>query len=337
MPRKIDDSRSYGQKLIRLFALLLFTGNERSLGDLANELGCTKQSVLRLVDDIQMAYNLDIEVTKRQKQSYYRLKKNGRNLPSLPVTESELTSLYLCQAFASHLLGDHFLDETHQALLKSRTTLPKECTFDSKYFDSISKGTIDYSAQQQNLTKIIEALETHRQCKVTYRAWNREAKTYHIMPLKLFAYQNTLYLHAKKMKRGHRSPEENYDPLLAIHRFVSVEVSDWPFTYPDDYDFNKVFKQSFGLMQDECFRLQIKFSAWAATYVAERTWSHDQTILSHDNDELVIEVSASSIPEVVSWILSFGEHAQVLEPDWLIDEVKASLTRTIANYDACPN
>lgn len=104
---------------------------------------------MRLADDIQMAYNLDIEVTKRQKQNYYRLKKNGRHLPSLPVTESELTSLYLRQAFASHLLGDHFLDKTHQALLKSRTALPKECTFvNNKYPTQTKPDKLDQKPRE---------------------------------------------------------------------------------------------------------------------------------------------------------------------------------------------
>ncbi len=52
--------RSYGEKLISLFAKLLFTGRRYSLTELARSLGCSKQTVLRLIDDISLAYEVPI-------------------------------------------------------------------------------------------------------------------------------------------------------------------------------------------------------------------------------------------------------------------------------------
>jgi len=44
MPRKKDIYSSYGQKLISLFAKLLFTGESHSLTDLSRMLGCSKHA-----------------------------------------------------------------------------------------------------------------------------------------------------------------------------------------------------------------------------------------------------------------------------------------------------
>ena len=61
MPEKIDYYRSYGQKLISLFAKLLFTQRSHSLIELSRMLNCSKQTVMRLVDDIRRSYGVDVE------------------------------------------------------------------------------------------------------------------------------------------------------------------------------------------------------------------------------------------------------------------------------------
>ncbi len=42
--------------------------------------------------------------------------------------------------------------------------------------------------------------------------------------------------------------------------------------------------------------------------------------------------SASSEPELVSWVLSFGDEAMVIEPDWLLEAVKAQVRRMREKY-----
>ena len=61
MPKKLSSYRSYGQKLISLFARLLFSRQSHSLTELSQMLGCSKQTVIRLIQDIKMAYGVEIE------------------------------------------------------------------------------------------------------------------------------------------------------------------------------------------------------------------------------------------------------------------------------------
>ena len=56
MPSKIDPYKSYGAKLISLFARLMFSSESHSLTDLSRMLGCSKQTVLRLLNDITRAF-----------------------------------------------------------------------------------------------------------------------------------------------------------------------------------------------------------------------------------------------------------------------------------------
>jgi len=66
--------------------------------------------------------------------------------------------------------------------------------------------------------------------------------------------------------------------------------------------------------------------------VAERTWSPDQKIERIDDDKIRLGFSASSKVELIAWILSFGEDARVIEPDWLIEEVINKVNSTVVLY-----
>jgi predicted DNA-binding transcriptional regulator YafY len=42
--------------------------------------------------------------------------------------------------------------------------------------------------------------------------------------------------------------------------------------------------------------------------------------------------TASSEPELISWVLSFGDEAKLLKPDWLVDDVKKAVNRMQVAY-----
>ena len=59
-------------------------------------------------------------------------------------------------------------------------------------------------------------------------------------------------------------------------------------------------------MKDESFKVEIEFCGWSARYVAERTWTPDQKIKRIGDDKILLTFTASSEPELISWVLSFG-------------------------------
>jgi len=42
--------------------------------------------------------------------------------------------------------------------------------------------------------------------------------------------------------------------------------------------------------------------------------------------------SASSEPEFIAWLLSFGREAKLIKPDWLVEEVKEIVKRLQKDY-----
>jgi len=334
MPEKLDYYSSYGQKLITLFAKLLFSGESHSLTELSQRLRCSKQTVLRLVEDIRRSYGVDIEDTIRENRKYYRIKTNGRVPPALHFTESEYTVLFMCQAFARHLLGKQLFDEATTALEKNRALISSGKGFSSGKVTSFMPGTIDYTPHEECLRKLLKALEDNIICTVRYKGLGaRKAKRFTIMPLKIFSHHETVYLHAR-WANGDTSRKDPsvYDPLLAVHRIQNIELTEKHFDYPADYDFEKSYNQHFGIMSDDRFEVVAEFSGYAATYVTERTWSPDQKITKHRSGGIRIIFSASSEPEVVSWILSFGDKAKLIKPKRLAEQIKAIAENVCKGY-----
>jgi len=333
MPRKIND-KTYGEKLISLFAKLLFTGERHSLADLARMLDCSKQTVLRLVADIERSYKVNIEWSMEGRRRYFRLKTLSQQPPSLNLTTTELHALYMCRSFAQHLLGHRFMEEATRGLEKGRALLPQKTRFSSHHFASYKPGTIDYTPHQESIRTLLEAMEKSRVCKISYRTvMAKKSKTFYIKPYRLFSHQDTVYLHAGLARKpGQLYKEPAFDPLLAVHRIQKADLDERLFKFPEDYDFEKIFNRNFGVIKEEAFEVKVEFTGFAAGFVAERIWSPDQRIQQLPGGKIHLSFSASSKPELVAWLLSFGDEARLLEPDWLVEKVKGQITRMGKNY-----
>jgi len=333
MPEKFDLYKSYGEKLIGLFVRLLFSGESHSLTELAQMLDCSKQTVLRLIDNIRKSYGINIEETKQGNRSFYRIRKPVASLRNIPLTEAELQSLQMCKAFTQHLVGRKLYEEATQAIFKSKAALADGQHIGECHFTAFRPGTIDYTPQHQIIHTLIEAMEKQNVCKLTYHAINTPGtKTFHIKPLKLFSYHDAIYLHAQKAKEpGKPYHTPKYDPLLAVHRMKSVDMTDIKFQ-SDKFDFEKTFNQHFGVIKDKAFEVEVVFTGWSAAYVAERIWSPDQVILKKGKDKIILKFTASSEPELISWLLSFGEEATLIKPDRLVKELKSRIAKLADCY-----
>jgi len=325
MGAKMSAYSSYGMKLVSLFARLMFSQESHSLSGLAHMLGCSKQTVLRLIDDIRRSYGVEIEETLRQKSKYYRLKKKAP-APALQLTPSELTVLQMCRAFTGHLLGPDLMKAAGQAIEKSSASLT-HAGCPASGFAVLPSGAIDYTPHQETLRVLIRAMEEGLICKVAYRAgYDGRTRAFFIKPRKLFSHRDCLYLSAQLARQpGRKRKEPDYDPLLAVHRIGTVELTERRVEPPAGDDFNARFNAEFGVIKEEPFEVTADFRDWAARYVSERVWCPDQKITRRKDGSIRIRFKASSEVEVISWILSFRCDCTLVKPKWLVKRLGGTL------------
>ena len=335
MPPKIQSDKDHGQKVIELFFKLFFSPYEYSLTELAVELECSKQTVGRIIDKINYSIEgIKIEDFTRNRKRYFKINKEDIPVKAMNLSQSEYGLLQMCCSFTRHLMGKEAFDQAVAALGKSQVLIKDKKTISSKHFASFIPGTIDYSEHQKIIKDLTLAMENKKVCKLTYQSlWNQKATQFYIKPLKLFSKNDTIYLHAQMAKApGKIYKEPDYDPLLVVHRMQNIEVTDTSFEFPENFDFEKMFNRNFGVMKEDAFQIKIEFSGYAAKHVRERIWSEDQVINEKGDGVLELTFTATSDIEALSWVLSFGHEARVLEPDWFVEDVREELKKIIQMY-----
>ena len=84
---------------------------------------------------------------------------------------------------------------------------------------------------------------------------------------------------------------------------------------PADFSITKHLSESFGVFTGKGrHRVRIWFDAFSARLVGEREWHPTQSIRQLRNGEMELTMTLGGLEEVERWILSWGEHARVLEP-----------------------
>jgi predicted DNA-binding transcriptional regulator YafY len=248
------------------------------------------------------------------------------------LNEREIQLLQMCHRF----LGQALFEEAAQALWKSQRLLPEGKQVSALPFAAFPPGSIDYTPHQESMRQLLRAMEESKICKIHYQSISEnKPKTYFIKPLKLVSHHDTIYLHARSVKTpGKKYQEPDDDPLLAIHRFKEVELTDRVFEFPTDYDFENIFNRQFGIIKDEVFEVVVELTGWGARYMSERVWSPGQKIVKKGKDKIRLTFMASSEPEVTGWLLSFGDQAKLIEPDWLVKTVSSTVDRLKVIYQA---
>lgn len=318
MPAKKDPYASPAEKVMGLFGLLLFTDRKYSLKQLAIKFNCSKQSVLRMTEQVERSHVINLKTELVDGERFYWSEKAARK-QSLHFTPEELQHLALCRDLVSHLMPEVIRNEIESTLLKATAFAETAILPDSGATCGVQfKGRIDYSPFHGVIKDLVAASAGTRLCKVQYLT-NRspKPKEYLFAPVKLLAYRESLYSHGWLLREP-ADAEPAHEITFAIQRIKRLDVLGEKHCFTEAPPEPK----GFGVMDDQEFRVKVKFDKSVAGYVQERIWSPDQAIKQYKNGKIDLEFTANSWWEVKSWVLSFGGKASVVSPKALRKEVQ---------------
>ena len=334
MPTPYDQNSTPGQRLLKMYALLLFSGRKFSMTELAERMNCSKQTIMRLLDQLSQSGEVFIEDDVEEDGiRWIRIPPPKGKKLDVALKPEAIQHLLLCRDMVKHLLPRGYFNEVGETAAKAATLLPdleQRSKALSPIGQSITKGQIDYSPHQAKLAKLLEAISDNKVCAVVYRSPNNDkSKEFLVAPFKLVSYHETLYVNTWRVTDD-RVPKLRYPDVtpLALHRLSSVEILDRTFESDDEGP----TEQTFGVMNGESFEVKAWFSSSVAEYVEERQWSADQTMNFMPNGDMLLTFTASSRSEVVSWILGFGVNAELKEPLDLRQEIKRNLGKMRDRY-----
>lgn len=306
---------------------LLNTGAGVTIYEIAERFGCSVRTAIRYLRALEAAGEpLYEEVAGKKK--VWRLMPSARH-ESITLTTSQMLSLYLSRAAFDFLAGTGFREDLDDVFKKLEATLKRKDftavrNLDRKIFDENEAPHI-YEGRIEHVNEIMTGLLREERLRVTHGSVAQYKKPFVLEPLTLVIYKKGLYL------AGY-SHHHNGIRTFSLDGFRDV---DWirgdRFEYPADYHPSKLAEGAFGLITGPRTRVRIFFDEKVSRFVRRRQWHPTQEIKRVPGGiELTMNVSGTV--EVLSWVLGFGDKAEVMEPGSLRDQVAAELERATARY-----
>jgi proteasome accessory factor B len=224
-----------------------------------------------------------------------------------------------------------FWEAAQKAFKKIRATLGADAL---KYIDQFGTmfhqtmvGAGDYTKKAELIDELMVGIEDRKAVFITYQSLRAtEPVTYDVYPYGLIYHRGALYLVG-------RSPQREEICHWKISRIEAAEVTKVHFQRPEDFDLQQHLAKSFGVYHgDGDVKIKVRFAPAVARYVCESNWHESQKLTSQKDGGVVAEFDLSDTEEIKRWIMSFGQHAVVMEPESLKQEIVQELNSLLAAY-----
>lgn len=313
----------------------------RSLGDLAREVDASTRTVRRDLAALSDA-GLDVKLLNVAGRPGACLVDRG--YANVQITTRERFTLLAVRSVFDVLRGTPLYDDVLSVLEK----LEQRSDGDDQRATAPMRGCIAYvpdggTKAYDDKEDVIDALQSgilqQRVVKYRYRDAGARARSGHLAAYAMLIYRQGLYVvgaciadtsDGKNTARWRERIE-----VFAVERFVEAERMRERFEVPADFRLDDVLHGAFGIHvrgNHDPQLVVIEFTKEKASLVCARAWHPTQQIEPLPDGAVRFSFSCVNLIPVVSWVLQWGPHARVMEPDSLRAQVLEELDRARARY-----
>ncbi|HEY5768976.1 MAG TPA: WYL domain-containing protein [Terrimicrobium sp.] len=315
--------------LVRMIRIhdLLSAGRYPNCSLLAQEFEVSTKTVQRDVDFMRDQLVLPIEYD-RSRHGFAYTRAVGQ-FPLITVSEGELVALLVAQKAVEQYRGTSFEKPLQTAFQKLVSSLGDEA---SVSLHELSEAVSFHSpgvpgAQVKVFELLTEAVMSGELVEFDYFSLRaRKPERRRAAPYHLACINNQWYLIAGDQARGELR-------TFALTRIDAARKLRIPFERPADFSVSKVLSGSFAAFEaGQTDRVRIHFDAFAARLVSERQWHKSQKIRPRGAAGIELTMQVGIAPDLESWILGWGDHAEVIEPARLRDRISGTIRSMAAKY-----
>jgi predicted DNA-binding transcriptional regulator YafY len=255
----------------------------------------------------------------------YRILK-GSVLKDITFTLEEAVALIYGLKLIEQQKG--LLDTPTQALEKLMVRLPEGLrnrlgSIEERVEIDITPAA-DYSDKGPLFKAINTAIQEKNILEIDYYSFSRDTVTTRkVNPYKLVFKDGFWYLvgychHRDKVR------------VFRVDRIRFFSLTNEKFVPPIDFDFEQYMGAAWQMERGEEFYFKVRFFGEAARFIKETNFHPSQQIIEEPEGALIFTARAGGMRSVLRWVLSFGDEAEVLEPEALrgmVAEVMASGAR----------
>ncbi|WP_188454692.1 helix-turn-helix transcriptional regulator [Virgibacillus oceani] len=277
--------------------------------------------------DLETLDDMDFEIVQNK----------GRFGKILYSHQSRLFETYQLRLIIDAILSARFITTNEKKKLIKKVkhltskhiakTLPEPILFSQS-------ANIDYELVKLNIDCVHRAISEKKVLHFRYGKFNvdkefefnRNGDTYYVEPYALIWQNDYYYLIG-------RFQETNEIRHYRLDRIRNIAVSDKEFVKEDDFRLQEYVNQSFHMFAGEEIRIKIRFHIDLVNVVLDR-FGQEVDIKQMDAEHFVLTTKAKLSDGLINWILTWGNQAKVLSPDYLVDQVKEKIQQMNAVYES---
>ena len=292
---------------------------------LADELEVSTKTIQRDIDFMRDQLGLPIEYDQLHFGFIYT--EPVTSFPSIEVSEGEVIALFVAQKALEQYRGTSFEKPLRTAFEKITEGLKDRIGFQWGDVDSaISFRGLGTSMADLELFEAVSraVLASHELAFEYKKLGGARHEARRVQPYHLGCVENQWYLFGFDLARQQLR-------TFALPRMRMVKNTKMRFRRPADFSIAKHLGDSFGVFKGKArHRVRIHFDAFAARLVSERQWHASQKMRPLAGGELELSMDLGSLEEVERWMLSWGEHARVMEPTELKKRIRRAAEAMLA-------
>lgn len=181
----------------------------------------------------------------------------------------------------------------------------------------------------ENFHGLLHAIKNQLQISFTYQKYWEDTITHRtVEPLALKEFRNRWYLLANDQK-------DNQVKSFAFDRLTELEITKKRFQPDVNFDVNEHYKFCFGIISPtdhELAEVILSFDPFQGKYIKSLPLHETQEILVEDEHEVRVKLKIYLTHDFLMEILSHGENVKVIQPVSLIEELKNSHQKALAQY-----
>lgn len=250
--------------------------------------------------------------------------------PSFPEVVAACLGTSLSRVFEGSAYERTMRDALDYLLSRAR----KEALFrniDRKFLFVARGGEVAFPERSGDLDDLVDAVLRSYTVTVEYRRFDGRAESLLLQPLSIAIYDHQLYVIASS------SDGATHPYRFARIASLTVHTRD-TFSYPPrvEYDPDRLFRDSFGVFISDTYPVRdvaVRLSAHWTNYARSHRWHKSQKVIPNPDGSVTVSLRVKTCPELEMWILSLGEHAEVLKPDELRQRIAERIQAMAGVYD----
>jgi predicted DNA-binding transcriptional regulator YafY len=296
-----------------------------SLSDLASNLEVSERTIKRDIDLLRTDYDAPLEYDYSEK-GYHLTKSWDFNLPNL--TEGEVLALLIATSILHQFKGTPLESALTSLETKIQNCFDQNISFTSQDFEmflTANSSPIQTKVDiKESFEKVFQGITQQKSIQIDYVSFDSGKETNRIVdPYHIFFHLGIWYFcgycHTRSEIRD-----------FALDRIKSCQLLVKIFVKPKEFDPKKYFNQAFRMIKGSSQTIQIKFDAYQSRWIRERIWHPSQKIKELPGGELLLGMEGNPT-EIKQWVMGYGQHAEILQPKGLREEVRKEFQEMIKN------